>query len=195
MTHAIDRQIDTPRSRSHLFDTVSKAVSSFIMMQQQRSHNISKYKSLKTAYFLWFVGGLFGWHHFYLERDIQGFLWLCFSGGFFGLGWLRDFWRIPDYVDEVNDEPHVHVKTQLTNKPVFSLNRFLAQNLVGNSFAYLVIASVPIAELDIYGYDFRVIATTILVPLAIASGTIYFGVKIVTGRKKTENYVDFQEFI
>ena len=158
-THAID----TLRDLTFLIQ-YPKIVSSFRMQQQQRN------RSLKTAYFLWLVGGLFGWHHFYLERDIQGFLWLCFPGGFFGLGWLRDFWRMPDYVDQVNDEHHMlHAKKQLINpKPLFSPSRFLAQNLVGNSFAYLVIGSVPNA--DIYGYNLNVIGTTILVPLAIALG-------------------------
>ena len=130
-------------------------------------------KSLQTAYILWFVGGFLGLHHFYLERDIQGFLWLCFPGGFI-LGWIRDFWRLPDYVDEANDEPHMHAKKQLIDKPVFSLTRFLAENLVGNSFAHLVIASVPNADLSIWGenYDLKPVVTTVLVPLAIALGTV-----------------------
>ena len=81
---------------------------------------------------------------------------------------------MPDYVDEANDEPHMHAKKQLLDKPVFSLTRFLAENLVGNSFAHLVIASVPNADLSIWGenYDLKPVVTTILVPLAIALGTV-----------------------
>ena len=90
------------------------------------------------------------------------------------MGWIRDFWRLPDYVDEANDEPHMHAKKQLIDKPVFSLTRFLVENLVGNSFAHLVIASVPNADLSIWGenYDLKPVVTTILVPLAIALGTV-----------------------
>ena len=57
-----------------------------------------------VTYFLWLVGGWFGLHHFYLKRDKQAFIWWCFPGGYFGLGWIRDLWRIPEYVKEANEE-------------------------------------------------------------------------------------------
>jgi|Transcript_84904 DnaJ family protein C protein 22 len=59
--------------------------------------------SLVGAYFLWLCGGLFGVHHFYLKRDYQAFLWWTTLGGL-GFGWLRDSWRIPDYVAELNKD-------------------------------------------------------------------------------------------
>jgi hypothetical protein len=37
-------------------------------------------KSIILTYILWLFGGGFGLHHFYLKRDIQGFLYLCFPG-------------------------------------------------------------------------------------------------------------------
>jgi len=61
-------------------------------------------KSLILTYILWLFGGSIGLHHFYLNRTIQGFLWLCLPGGYFGLGWFRDIWRIPAYVREANDD-------------------------------------------------------------------------------------------
>eukprot|EP00054_Salpingoeca_dolichothecata_P001364 m.18901 g.18901 ORF g.18901 m.18901 type:complete len:383 (-) comp12120_c0_seq1:94-1242(-) len=61
-------------------------------------------KSVIVAYFLWLVGGWVGLHHFYLGRDNQGFLWLCTGGGF-GIGWLRDSWRLPTYVQDANNSP------------------------------------------------------------------------------------------
>ena len=57
-----------------------------------------------VAYFLWLVGGWLGLHHFYLKRDKQAFVWWCLPGGYFGLGWIRDIWRIPEYVKEANEE-------------------------------------------------------------------------------------------
>lgn len=61
-------------------------------------------KSLFITYFLWLVGGIFGIHHFYLGRDIQGFLWWCTLGGYFGFGWLRDIFHIQNYVADANKD-------------------------------------------------------------------------------------------
>ena len=126
-------------------------------------------KSLKVAYFLWFFGGFFGLHHFYLERDIQGFLWLCFPGGYFGLGWIRDLWRLPDYVDEANNEPHMHTKKNTLDKPKFSWPRFIGQNLVGNSFGILMLTTLIKAE-EYYEIEIMTYLTIILLPLSIAIG-------------------------
>ena len=60
--------------------------------------------SVIIAYCLWLVGGWAGLHHFYLNRDKQAFVWWCLPGGYFGLGWIRDLWRIPEYVREANME-------------------------------------------------------------------------------------------
>merc|ERR1712083_355952 len=84
-------------------------------------------KSLILTYLLWLFGGNFGLHHFYLNRDIQGFLWLCLPGGYFGLGWFRDLWRIPTYVREANDDPD-YLKNlaeimRAKSKPPFSFAR------------------------------------------------------------------------
>lgn len=62
-------------------------------------------KSMITTYILWLTGGIFGVHHFYLERDLQGFLWWSTLGGYFGLGWLCDLFLIPQYVADANKEP------------------------------------------------------------------------------------------
>lgn len=63
-----------------------------------------KGKSVIFAYILWMLGGVFGWHHFYLGRDIQGFLWWCTGGGYI-IGWLRDFFLIPQYIKAANYDP------------------------------------------------------------------------------------------
>jgi TM2 domain-containing membrane protein YozV len=45
--------------------------------------------------------GVFGIHRFYLGKWLTGLLWL-FTGGFFLLGWLYDFWTLNEQIDEVN---------------------------------------------------------------------------------------------
>lgn len=62
-------------------------------------------KSKLVAYFLWLIGGIFGAHHIYLERDKQAFVWTCTLGGYCGFGCLRDLFRIPSYVAEYNADP------------------------------------------------------------------------------------------
>jgi DnaJ family protein C protein 22 len=61
-------------------------------------------KSMFLTYVLWLVGGFFGLHHIYLERDSQAFLWWCTLGGYVGCGWLRDIFHIPEYVADANED-------------------------------------------------------------------------------------------
>lgn len=65
-------------------------------------------KSKALTYLLWLVGGVCGLHHFYLGRDLQGVLWWCTFGGYFGFGWLRDVFYIGEYVADANrDESYM----------------------------------------------------------------------------------------
>lgn len=61
-------------------------------------------KSKALTYLLWLVGGVCGLHHFYLGRDLQGVLWWCTFGGYFGFGWLRDVFYIGEYVADANGD-------------------------------------------------------------------------------------------
>lgn len=61
-------------------------------------------KSKALTYLLWLVGGVCGLHHFYLGRDLQGVLWWCTFGGYFGFGWLRDAFYIGEYVADANKD-------------------------------------------------------------------------------------------
>lgn len=58
-------------------------------------------KRLDDAYLLWFVFGLFGFHHFYLRNKSLGFLYF-FTCGLFGLGWLVDLFRLHSVVRKTN---------------------------------------------------------------------------------------------
>ena len=48
------------------------------------------------------------------------------QGGYFGLGWFRDIWRIPSYVREANDDPAYLIdlteKMRTRKKPPFSVS-------------------------------------------------------------------------
>lgn len=63
-------------------------------------------KSVFWTYVLWMFGGLVGAHHIYLERDAQAFVYFSTLGGYVGLGWLRDIYKIPSYVQDANDHPN-----------------------------------------------------------------------------------------
>lgn len=97
-------------------------------------------KSIKKAYALWFFGGLFGLHHFYLGRDKQAFIWLTTLGGFF-IGFLRDLYKIPEYVRESNEEKEFlaqfNKKKSQLKTPLFKTSRFVSSIAVGTFFGYL----------------------------------------------------------
>lgn len=111
-------------------------------------------KSLFVAYLYWLFGGLFGLHHLYLGRDLHAFITFATLGGYFGLGWLRDAWRLPDYVKEANcDYEYTTLLKEQTDahaKPPSSWVRHMGLMIVGNLFAYLIehlsIALIPLAS-------------------------------------------------
>ena len=47
--------------------------------------------------------GMFGVHRMYMGKWITGILYL-FTGGFFLLGWLYDFWTLNDQITLINSE-------------------------------------------------------------------------------------------
>ena len=71
----------------------------------------------------------------------QAFVWWSTFGGFFGLGWLRDFFRIPSYVadSDAADEPFQPPYAS----PPFSWTRCLAQMYVGSQFAFMIRVVIP----------------------------------------------------
>jgi len=103
--------------------------------------------NLCVTYLLWLVGGFFGLHHLYLGRYKQAFLWWCFPGGYFGAGWIRDIWRIPEYVKDANNEAeHVRsVKEMIKEKdiPPWKMARWMGMLVVGNLFGMLPGMAIP----------------------------------------------------
>ena len=127
-------------------------------------------KSLLVTYIIWLMWGWFGLHHFYLGRDIQAFIWWSTIGGFFGLGWFRDLWRIPEYVDDANDEAYfveeLKRKIRLRKEPAFSVTRFAGQMLVGYFYGILVRLAIP---------EEAKWLPSLLVPLGVAVGVYLVG--------------------
>lgn len=103
--------------------------------------------SLCTTYLLWLLGGFLGLHHLYLGRYKQAFIWWCFPGGYFGAGWIRDLWRIPEYVRDANNEAeHVrNVKEMIKEKeiPPWKTARWMGMLVVGNLFGMLPGMAIP----------------------------------------------------
>ncbi|EEC16025.1 chaperone protein DNAj, putative, partial [Ixodes scapularis] len=127
-------------------------------------------KSLLLTYVLWLTGGWFGAHHFYLGRDRHAFVWWMTLGGYFGIGWLRDLWRIPEYVKLANRDPaateQLKEKIQRNAKPVSSTARSVGQMVVSDALGYMVLYALP---LDVIPESLLPLAA-IPVPLAVAVG-------------------------
>ncbi|XP_015783492.1 dnaJ homolog subfamily C member 22 [Tetranychus urticae] len=104
-------------------------------------------KSLTVTYLLWLIGGVFGLHHFYLHRDRHGFIyWLTF-GGYFGMSWIRDLWRIPEYVADYNEDRDYMKKLtrsmKIQDKPGSGIIRHCGKIIVADILGYLAISAVP----------------------------------------------------
>lgn len=103
--------------------------------------------NLVVTYILWFFGGCWGLHHFYLGRDRHAFIWWSTWGGLFGLGWVRDLWRIPQYVYAENRDPgymnEFRARANSYKQPPFSVVRFGGELIVGFMFGILLRLTIP----------------------------------------------------
>ena len=130
---------------------------------------MAKYSIL--AYLLWLIMGFFGGHLFYLGRDNQGILWLTSFGGIFGIGWLRDFYKIPAYVRESNGEAGFllelgNLMRQRKRPSIWAnVHRIVGQVVFGYFYRCLVTYSFPV-EHSAYS-----ILVFLLAPLGSAFGT------------------------
>lgn len=134
--------------------------------------------SLTIAYILWLFGGWFGLHHFYLGRDNQALIWWATLGGGFGIGWLRDIWRMPDYVRQAN-KPHDYIeeiKDRIRKKqpPRKTLTRSTAEVVVSAIFGYLAYTACPEDIIEHY-WSIRFLVVGIITPLAAGYGVYMVG--------------------
>ncbi|KFM68877.1 DnaJ-like protein subfamily C member 22, partial [Stegodyphus mimosarum] len=133
-------------------------------------------KSLFITYFVWLFGGLFGLHHFYLGRDYQALIWWMFAGGYFGAGWFRDLWRIPEYVKDANEDPEylaeLAEKMRKHDKPPIGSVRYFGQIMVADAFGYLILGAVP---RELVPENFTRIIFAFLIPFSSALGVYLVG--------------------
>lgn len=120
-------------------------------------------KSLLVTYILWLFGGVFGLHHIYLHRDRHAFVWWSTLGGYFGIGWLFEIFKIPEYVRDANEDP-VFIskfveKMRMYRKPEFSTIRFLGEIMMSYLFGQVVMIAIP--EDEFMGINFRFLLWTI----------------------------------
>lgn len=119
--------------------------------QTQARVSVSQ-KSVVAAYACWLFGGIFGLHHLYLHRDRHAFVFWCTLGGYFGIGWVYDVFRIPEYVRDCNEDPTFVEKYKETlrrnPKPEYNSKRFLASVMV--AFLFGQVFQIAIPE-DIFG--------------------------------------------
>ena len=78
-------------------------------------------KSTFVTYILWLLGGFLGLHLFYLRRDRHCFVWWATFGGYVGIGWFRDAFRIPEYVAEANYDKVFENEVECNVKALFLL--------------------------------------------------------------------------
>jgi len=92
-------------------------------------------------------GGYLGLHHLYLDRPLQAFLWACSFGGFFGVGLLRDFFRLPHYAGVRNSSPQCEdslaTEMKYSKVPPWSLLRLLGCYMFGEWFCIVANLAGP----------------------------------------------------
>lgn len=109
-------------------------------------------------------------HHLYLERDLQAFIWWSTLGGYFGIGWIGEVFRIPALVREANQDTifleHFALKCRTQRKPAFSSWRFLFGIMVGYLWSQLILLAIP--QDNFGGIDWSFLHW--FIPLAAALG-------------------------
>lgn len=127
--------------------------------------------NLVVAYILWFFGGAWGLHHFYLGRDRHAFIWWSTWAGCFGLGWVRDLWRIPEYVYAANKDPgylkDLNEKAKRYPIPQFNVVRFAGEVVVGFLFGILIRICIPDDYVELF---IGRVLSIIVPPFAVAIG-------------------------
>ncbi|CAG5121524.1 unnamed protein product [Candidula unifasciata] len=102
--------------------------------------------STVIAYIIWLFLGWAGLHHLYLGRVNQAIVWFATFGGC-GVGLIRDFWKIPEYVRWCNGDVSLQRKhlqrTIMKPRPGCSTFRFVGMLVMGLIAATVFSALVP----------------------------------------------------
>lgn len=137
---------------------------------------VKNQKSLFIAYLCWLFGGFLGLHHLYLGRDKHAFITFSTFGGYFTFGLIYDFWRLPSYVRDANNDlqylDELHTQIRSHPKPPSSFVRQTALMIVGNLFTYLVDYAIPE---ELISTNLSTTLKFITIPLASASGVWLVG--------------------
>ncbi|GBN25954.1 DnaJ subfamily C member 22, partial [Araneus ventricosus] len=164
------------RDRANFVDQNGGCLKTNCLGYQSSLNKTMAEKSLFVTYLLWLFGGFFGLHHLYLGRDYQALIWWMFAGGYFGLGLIRDLWRIPEYVKDANEESsymeELAEKMRKNPKPSAGTVRYFGQVTVSDAFGYLVIGAIP---KELIPEMFVPIISAITVPFAVACGVYLVG--------------------
>lgn len=119
-------------------------------------------------------GGCYGLHHLYLGRDLDAFIWWSTLGGFFGLCWIVDLFRIPNYVRDANQDPEFmqkfENKVRTQKKPAFSSWRFIFSVMVGYLWSQLIFIAIP--QENFAGIDWSYLHW--LIPFGAAFGILNY---------------------
>ena len=104
--------------------------------------NKKQQKSIFWAYFLWMTGGFFGLHQIYLGRDNHAItIWMS-MGGCLGIGLIRDLWKMPSYLANVNQDPdrvaYLNRRMSSRKEPGFGFTRFVSAIVVSNILGHLI---------------------------------------------------------
>jgi len=133
--------------------------------------------NLPTAYILYFLGGTFGLHHAYLNRPNQALAWYS-TLGLFGIGLLRDLFKIPYYVSLCRDDQQkdVTARARAANVeardgiPPWSFSRMIMMIVFGTYFGFLVSCLVALPRKEDDGSDDTLWWTNVVYGLLRAFG-------------------------
>ena len=107
-------------------------------IQPNYSRGRRELKNPTVVFFIWLIFGLFGGHHFYLGRPVNGALWCCSLGGC-GLGWLYDLTRLRNLIADANVGVSKHQEYETT---CF----YCCRNFCGSVLLLLFCAAVTITQ-------------------------------------------------
>lgn len=97
-------------------------------------------------------------------------------GGYFGCGWFRDFWRLPEYVKDANNDKdyleRLTTNMRKNDKPPSTFVRLCGMIIVGDVFGYLVLAAIPT---ELFSETVLTYLYALLVPLGVSLGVYTVG--------------------